>query len=85
MTKIKLLDETFREVKLPYFCTDGVCYVYKIYSEDHCLAVCTTSSNLGIAVCFSGLPFSTTGDISEITEKGFNAAVLKVTKKLLAL
>lgn len=87
--KIQKLVTDNVEITLPFFCKDGVCHYYKIYSEEECLQLTNMTSLYGtnISVCHSGLAFNSQGsDLwKEITEEEFNEARIKLTSRLIEL
>ena len=81
--KIQVLETNSKEVEiqLPYFATDGICHVYKVYSNNNCIQVTNTDFNPSIIVAHAGLAFNSSNS-KQCTEEEFLDAYNEVKNKL---
>jgi hypothetical protein len=74
----KTLEEKV-QITLPYF-TKTICHYYKVYSEDHCIAVTNLAGYKGVQIQQSSLAFASTYEVC--TEQEFNEMFNQINSEL---
>ena len=79
--------KTSKEIELPYYCTDNICHVFKIFSKEHC--ICVTHGDgieSRINIVHSGMPFELqspeTQCTKEVFQKMYGEALAKINEAL---
>ena len=77
---------TEKEIELPYYCTDNICYFYKVFSKEKCIAVYLGSCEVSINIESPSLAFSLdrtpTQCTKEVFQKMYDKALSKINKAL---
>ena len=78
--------KTSKEIELPYYCTDGSCQSYKVFSQESCIAVYAGSYGATINIAHAGLPFAagmyTKQCTKEVFQKMYDEALAKINEAL---
>ena len=78
--------KTSKEIELPYYCTDGVCHAYKVFSEEYCIEVYSGGLGSRIDIVDAMFPFSLqfpeTQCTKEVFQKMYGEALAKINEAL---
>lgn len=70
----------FVEVALPIY-RKNPCHFYKVFSEEHCVQICTLTDNPAVQVCHSGLAYHGT-TTEDCTKEEFEAGLKETLERI---